>query len=449
MTTKFKPTRILGHVINTSPSAMDARESSPQGYIPEDMNLLTSLRVLQKNKANLGSEEEIRQFFRWAAAEEKYPLPPLVRKILCMNRAKLVDAMDSMKTTDPQRTYEKNAITEIDRFLREDGVTNPETKEVCEKTDKKGSWLKGGVAPITPTPSGSCDIKPIMDKLDEVKMYQKTNFDELKTAMENCCTSKPESQEDKKRIAELEQQLTDTKAEMDKVAKLLEQTQIDATKLAELQTQLAESQGQNQNLQRQLEEAQVQSQNIQQQQLQAAQAQARQVDDLQQQLQAAQAQARQVDDLQQQQLQAAQAQARQVDDLQQQLKDAQEEARQVNDLQQQLQAAQAQARQVDDLQQQLKDAQEEAKIEKTNNARYQTLADTIRVYGGGKSVEYLTDLIKNKNLFGVWQELAKANEELAKLRSDLEKLRASKRQQGGTRKHPKKSDSKNRKTYRK
>lgn len=198
---QFKPTRLLGHIINTSPEAMTAREATAEGYLPEDVPLLQSLRVLPKDKIKkpLGSVEEIKQFFRWATGNEKYPLPPMVRIILCMRRFKLIEAMDSLKTTDPMRTYEKNAIVEIDRFLKEDGHPNPAastTPEECRlEGAKEGSWMTGGVVTIpTPATSSDCSQAELLAKLAEIKSTvqvakatSELKLDEILGKVGDCC----------------------------------------------------------------------------------------------------------------------------------------------------------------------------------------------------------------------------------------------------------------------
>jgi hypothetical protein len=181
MKVSFKPTRLLGHVINTDLEKMLARETSPTGHLDEDIPLLQSLRVMKKNKKGgepeyIGKSDEIKQFFRWAAGSEKYPLPPLVRRILCMRRFQLIAAMEALKTTDPMRTYERNAIAEIDRFLREDGMGPPpvpENKEACETdgASKEGSWSHPALPiPEEPATASTCDFEAILKRLGEMKI---------------------------------------------------------------------------------------------------------------------------------------------------------------------------------------------------------------------------------------------------------------------------------------
>ncbi len=218
MSSKFKPTRILGHVVDTGLSAMNARETSKVGYIPEDERLLQNLGILQKNKAPLGSVEEIRQFFRWSVSSEKYPLPPLVRKILCINRARLVDAMDSMKTSRPTQTYEKNAIAEIDRFLREDGVKTPTNPDLCISENKKeGSWLKGGVIPEPAIQQTSCvyDDSKVIAKIDGLKTY----------LSENCCKEKSCPSLSSSSDSDLKTQISELQKQVEQLTQLLKKNE--------------------------------------------------------------------------------------------------------------------------------------------------------------------------------------------------------------------------------
>jgi hypothetical protein len=153
----------LGYTIDSRPEVVAQREAAGgPGYAQSDLSFLIDLGLFKRDKTGqyiwngfIGKEDpnEIRQLFRWMLGDERHPMPPLMRKILCYKRMVLKEAMDSMKTANGMRTFESRKIADIDRMLRDDGVVDIEGK--CTESELgDGKWMKGGVGNITITVPG-------------------------------------------------------------------------------------------------------------------------------------------------------------------------------------------------------------------------------------------------------------------------------------------------------
>ena len=138
--------RFLGFTLDESQEAAAIRQKSANGYAPQDQPMLEALGILQKRRGQLrinsalnSSPNEVREFLSWALGDKKYPLPPLVRKILCIKRTLIKDGTSSVKTSPSLRLAEENLLVEIDKMLKEDGMKNPDVE--CKK-------VGGDAAPI-------------------------------------------------------------------------------------------------------------------------------------------------------------------------------------------------------------------------------------------------------------------------------------------------------------
>jgi len=123
--------KLLEYDILSDAQSMSARTQSSNGYIPSDAAALTDLGILTKTKGLLSvnphlgiSKTEIADFLNWFAAKPKYPLPPVVRKILCLKRAKLMASDSSIGTSKSARTDQRTMIKRIDEMLKNDGLTD-------------------------------------------------------------------------------------------------------------------------------------------------------------------------------------------------------------------------------------------------------------------------------------------------------------------------------------
>jgi len=129
---------LLGYTIANDPDSVKLRQESPRGYIANDETALIEFGILiRKNNAVVFNErlglniDQIRDFLNWVVGKRTTPLPDLVRKILCLKRARIVNSVASTGTSPALRTKENNMIAEIDTMLYDDGVTNPEDKQKC------------------------------------------------------------------------------------------------------------------------------------------------------------------------------------------------------------------------------------------------------------------------------------------------------------------------------
>ena len=144
---------LLGKTIANDPDTIKIRQTSALGYSPKDVDALLEFGILTKvnntpvsNKNLKLDPNQIRDFLNWVVSKRTPPYPPLVRKILCLKRARIVNSKGSVSTPNGLRTKENQMIAEIDTLLRDDGVTNPEDREKCltESADKYDS--KAGAA---------------------------------------------------------------------------------------------------------------------------------------------------------------------------------------------------------------------------------------------------------------------------------------------------------------
>jgi hypothetical protein len=144
---------LLGNTIANDPDTIKIRQASDLGYAPKDVEALIDFGILTRvnntpvNNKNLKLDpNQIRDFLNWIVSKRTPPYPPLVRKILCLKRARIVNSKGSVGTGNGLRTKETQMIAEIDTLLRDDGVTNPEDKMKC-LTESAGKYdSKAGAA---------------------------------------------------------------------------------------------------------------------------------------------------------------------------------------------------------------------------------------------------------------------------------------------------------------
>ena len=144
---------LLGNTIANDPDTIKIRQASDLGYAPKDVEALIEFGILTRvnntpvNNKNLKLDpNQIRDFLNWIVSKRTPPYPPLVRKILCLKRARIVNSKGSIGTGNGLRTKETQMIAEIDTLLRDDGVTNPEDKMKC-LTESAGKYdSKAGAA---------------------------------------------------------------------------------------------------------------------------------------------------------------------------------------------------------------------------------------------------------------------------------------------------------------
>ena len=163
--------RFLGFTLDESQEATALRQKSANGYAPQDQPMLEALGILQKRRGQLrmnsalkSNPNEIREFLGWALGDKKYPLPPLVRKILCIKRTLIKDGMSSVKTSPSLRLAEENLLVEIDRMLKEDGVKDPDVE--CKKVGGDAATNPKTIVDACPD---ACDtINTIKEGVDEL-----------------------------------------------------------------------------------------------------------------------------------------------------------------------------------------------------------------------------------------------------------------------------------------
>ena len=132
-------TTLLGYTIANDGDTIKQRQDSPLGYAKQDEPALIEFGILMRSKdnaivrnANLGiTSDQIRDFLNWVVGKREPPLPDLVRKILCLKRARITNSVESTGTSEALRTKENQMIAEIDTLLFDDGVKNPEDPTKC------------------------------------------------------------------------------------------------------------------------------------------------------------------------------------------------------------------------------------------------------------------------------------------------------------------------------
>ena len=170
----------MGYVIDKSEKAKFDRNKSKKGYLPKDVPLLESFRILKDGKPVTGlplDPEHYRNFIDWLANGPPQPVPPVALRILCHYKTVVEDAKDDINTTDGMRLKQDNLIKTIEELIK-GGDDNKDADAMC---------LTGGAAgPGAPATSDCCEeIKPVIgemnEKLDEVGT--KAELEEIKTTM--------------------------------------------------------------------------------------------------------------------------------------------------------------------------------------------------------------------------------------------------------------------------
>ena len=150
---------LLGNPIASTDDAIRRRNESATGYLPEDEDTLKKLNFLKKSQngqwtidSNLISKkEDISTFLNWYSGERSPPFPPVVRRILCFNRAKLQDIMQNVGTSSNLRTGTKQKLVEIEELLKkDDNRPIPNNAKQCAAMGK----------PFLPTGSPGVELEP-------------------------------------------------------------------------------------------------------------------------------------------------------------------------------------------------------------------------------------------------------------------------------------------------
>lgn len=218
---------LLGFEINGSQDAIQLREAAYKqaGNDPRviptfddaDIPVLLGLGILYRRRdGSLArhpllptTNEDIVQFFRWAVGNEKHPLPPLVRRILCVKRDILQESVESLHTSPLQRTGQRKLLGEIEVLLKNDGVKDLDA--ACagrEPLASLGTWaappllvnlgaLKG---PTCDYSSLQAQLERVVEALGSIKPSDETQqevldrFDELLSVLgstESALTNPP------------------------------------------------------------------------------------------------------------------------------------------------------------------------------------------------------------------------------------------------------------------
>ena len=131
---------LLGFNIADDTNTVTMRQESPYGYARDDETALIEFGILVRNKKTKQVErnpqldfstENVRDFLNWIIGKRNPPFPPLVRKFLCLKRARIKNSIASTNTSPALRTGQTQQIAEIDTMLRSDGVTNMEDYNQC------------------------------------------------------------------------------------------------------------------------------------------------------------------------------------------------------------------------------------------------------------------------------------------------------------------------------
>jgi chromosome segregation ATPase len=123
---------LLGNPVASTEDAMRRRSESQTGYLPEDENVLKSLNFLQlengqwvlNRRLNL-AKEDITAFLNWYVGPKTPPFPPIVRRILCLNRAKLKNILANVGTSNNLRTGTTQKLAAIEDLLKKDSGEKP------------------------------------------------------------------------------------------------------------------------------------------------------------------------------------------------------------------------------------------------------------------------------------------------------------------------------------
>ncbi len=172
----------MGFKINLSREA-DFQRIGGKGYLPEDIPLLESFKILQHGEPvkdiNL-SPEDYRKFINWLGKGPQQPIPDVVLRILCHYKSIVKDATEDVNTTDGMRLKQTNLIKTIEELIK-GGDDNKDPDTMC---------LGGGATKENTAagPIGDCceelkdGITRLAEKVDD-KM-EKVTGDEIKDLLE-------------------------------------------------------------------------------------------------------------------------------------------------------------------------------------------------------------------------------------------------------------------------
>jgi peptidoglycan hydrolase CwlO-like protein len=179
---------LLGFDIQNSQDAIQRREAayklvgnnprSLPAFADADIPVLLGLGILYRRRdGSLArhpllptTNEDIIQFFRWAVGTDKHPLPPLVRRILCVKRDILQESIESMYTTPFLRTGERKMLSQIELLLKNDGVKDLDA--ACEGREPLavlGAWAQPTLTVDLGALKGpSCDYTSLQAQLERL-----------------------------------------------------------------------------------------------------------------------------------------------------------------------------------------------------------------------------------------------------------------------------------------
>jgi len=173
----------MGFKINISRKANFDRIDSGKGYLPEDIPLLESFRILENGKAKNEfdlSPEDYRNFINWLGKGPQQPIPDVVLRILCHYKSVVKKATNDVNTTDGMRLKQTNLIKTIEELIK-GGDDNKDAELMC---------LEGGAtertnATTTGTVSDNCceELKDGISRLAEI-VETKMESDDGKTLKE-------------------------------------------------------------------------------------------------------------------------------------------------------------------------------------------------------------------------------------------------------------------------
>jgi hypothetical protein len=171
----------MGYVIDKSEKAKFDRKQSETGYLPKDVPLLESFRILKDGKPSPGlvlDPEHYRKFIDWLANGPPQPVPPVALRILCHYKKMVEEAKEDINTTDGMRLKQDNLIRTIEELIK-GGDDNKDAAAMC---------LTGGAGEPEPAPSSECceEIKPEIAAIKTTveTLGTKAELDEIKTLIE-------------------------------------------------------------------------------------------------------------------------------------------------------------------------------------------------------------------------------------------------------------------------
>ena len=111
----------MGFKINFSSDANRRRLHEVNGYLPEDIPLLESFRILENgepiNDINL-RPEDYRNFINWLGKGPQKPIPDVVLRILCHYKSVVKAATADVNNTDGMRLKQTNLIKTIEELIK-------------------------------------------------------------------------------------------------------------------------------------------------------------------------------------------------------------------------------------------------------------------------------------------------------------------------------------------